>query len=300
MKVLIPHYYHKFQCIKDRCKHSCCVGWEITIDEESLRFYQSLSGEMGEKIRQKIVTDANDSHFLLDGEERCPFLMGNGLCEMICRLGENALCDICADHPRFRNYYDDFTEMGLGLCCEAVAKIVLEETEPFSLTYLCGEDKIYLTEVEEIFLALRDRLFSYIQNRDIPIGQRLEFIAKEVGIEEKDCSPEVLVPLYLSMERLNDSWTEVLQGIEKERFSFSKIDEKFAIPLEQLFCYFIYRHLWNGESKSGITFAIKSCSLIVSLWQKHQNITIEKMADYVRMYSAEVEYCEENMEKAIQ
>ena len=39
-----------------------------------------------------------------------------------------------------------------------------------------------------------------------------------------------------------------------------------------------------------------SCYLIGALWAKHKDTDIEKMADIARMYSAEIEYSEENTE----
>ena len=33
MKLYAPEYYKQFQCIADKCTHSCCIGWEIDIDE---------------------------------------------------------------------------------------------------------------------------------------------------------------------------------------------------------------------------------------------------------------------------
>ena len=68
-------------------------------------------------------------HFKLGVNERCPFLNNNGLCDIIINLGEDMLCQICSDHPRFRNFYECFTEIGLGLTCEAAAKIILTKKE---------------------------------------------------------------------------------------------------------------------------------------------------------------------------
>ena len=36
MKLFAPEYYKQFKCIADKCTHSCCIGWEIDIDEEAL------------------------------------------------------------------------------------------------------------------------------------------------------------------------------------------------------------------------------------------------------------------------
>ena len=29
MTVTVPSYYKDFKCIADKCRHSCCIGWEI-------------------------------------------------------------------------------------------------------------------------------------------------------------------------------------------------------------------------------------------------------------------------------
>jgi hypothetical protein len=50
MKLVAPDYYEKFKCIADKCKHSCCIGWEIDIDEDTMDLYESIDGEFGEKL----------------------------------------------------------------------------------------------------------------------------------------------------------------------------------------------------------------------------------------------------------
>ena len=34
MKGCRPEYYDRFRCIAGACKDSCCIGWEIDVDEE--------------------------------------------------------------------------------------------------------------------------------------------------------------------------------------------------------------------------------------------------------------------------
>ena len=43
MKQLIPHFYPNFACIASRCSDSCCIGWEIDIDERTAERYKSTS-----------------------------------------------------------------------------------------------------------------------------------------------------------------------------------------------------------------------------------------------------------------
>jgi len=299
MKEAVPNYYHKFKCIAGRCKHSCCIGWEIDIDEDTMALYQSLVGEMGERIRAHIEGD--EPHFTLQADERCPFLNEQGLCEIICAYGDGALCDICTLHPRFRNFYSSFVEVGLGLCCEEAAGIILRESEKFSIVL---PQEVCLSEEEEVFFNTRQKIFGVLQNREKSIGARFLQLAQAFGFEF-DFSLEKLSALYLSLERLDEQWTEELNRLSG--FVFTKEifeNDAFQILFEQLAVYFVFRHLaeamWDGMYAERIGFALLSCycigALSASYIKEKGTVSMETMIDIVRMYSSEVEYSEENME----
>ena len=94
---------------------------EIDVDDTTLTKYNSLNNDFANKIKSNI--DFIDTpHFKLGQDERCPFLNSKGLCEIIINLGEDMLCQICSDHPRFRNYYDDFTMVKVSDFRDAVIK----------------------------------------------------------------------------------------------------------------------------------------------------------------------------------
>jgi len=109
MKIVKPDFYDHFHCLADRCHHSCCIGWEIDVDEESLSRYRKVTGAMGDLLQQHICC-AEQPHFILGEGERCPFLEEDGLCKLIKELGEESLCDICREHPRFYNCFDQREE----------------------------------------------------------------------------------------------------------------------------------------------------------------------------------------------
>ena len=132
MKLMAPYYYPAFRCIADKCRHSCCIGWEIDIDPDTRERYRRIPGAFGARLNAAI-DDGEVSAFRLGADERCPMLNNNGLCDLITTLGEDALCQICADHPRFRNFFADRTEIGLGLCCEEAARLILSREEPMAL-----------------------------------------------------------------------------------------------------------------------------------------------------------------------
>ncbi len=298
MKEITPNYYHKFKCIADRCKHSCCIGWEIEIDAQSMERYQAMDTPLGERILKNIEGDP--PHFILGQGERCPFLTEKGLCDIICECGEDGLCDICTLHPRFRNFYGDFCETGLGLCCEEAARLILTEEEPFSV--LVPQEG--LTEEEQVFFGIRERIFEILQNRQIGIYERFQQLAEGMEIS-LSVSVEELCENYLSLERLDENWTEILRNLKGYSFDGSIFQESVAqIPMEQLAVYFIFRHLsdalWDGNYQGRVRFALMSCLLLGILWEKDKKVNgiidFETWIDLVRMYSAEVEYSEDNLE----
>ncbi len=189
MRIRKPDYYDRFHCIAGACKDSCCIGWEIDVDEEKREAYRKVTGALGERLRTCV--DWEEGHFVLQGkEERCPFLNQENLCELIMELGEESLCDICREHPRFYEWYENLTEVGLGLCCEEAARLLFEEERPIQFVTeedICSEkeegmavdwnhEEGYMQEEKEIELTLfraRDKAYSILQNREIPIWRRL-------------------------------------------------------------------------------------------------------------------------------
>ena len=47
----VPNYYDKFKCIADRCKHSCCIGWEIDIDDDTMELLEAQTNKEEANIK---------------------------------------------------------------------------------------------------------------------------------------------------------------------------------------------------------------------------------------------------------
>ncbi len=280
MKEVFPNYYKKFECIADKCRHNCCIGWEIDIDEDTMDLYNSLGGEFAEKIRASI--DGEIPHFVLGDGERCPFLNNSGLCDIISKLGDGAICDICSLHPRFRNFYEDFTETGLGLCCEEATRIILTENERFFID-------VPETAKNDEFFKEREEAFDILQNRNLTMYERLNKLCKKYGFEFK-FNNEKLYDFYMSLERLDKSWENELQKLKSADGVEIFEREDLQIFFEQLACYFVFRHF-----QSGVGFAILSCWVLGAIISACDNL--DEMLEVVRMYSSEIEYSEENTQK---
>ena len=132
MKVRRPSYMKDFKCIGSACTDTCCAGWEIAIDDTTYEAYKKVKGDFGERLRQQIGEEQGEAYFKLQKGRRCSFLNQDNLCDIFIEIGEDMLCDICREHPRYYEWFGDYTEMGVGLCCEAAEQLIQRKKLPLS------------------------------------------------------------------------------------------------------------------------------------------------------------------------
>ena len=296
MREIVPDYYPHFQCIADQCRHSCCIGWEIDVDDESLAKYRTLPGTLGEELRTVIAEDTNCAHFRLTEEERCPFLNSNGLCRLILDLGEDSLCQICRDHPRFRNEFSNCTEIGLGMCCEAAAHLILTQKRPLKLISLSddGADDL-VDEQEQWLLSLREQLFGLLYDENWSLEERLENILDLCGIDLPEKTDAEWVAVYRDLERLDSTWDAILDTLTLPP---QPISSEWDLPFAQLAAYFLFRHipraLEDGAPAAHAAFAVLSTRIVRRLFAASSEQTLETLVELCRQYSSEIEYSPEN------
>lgn len=305
MQYVYPDYYKKFNCISSECKHNCCIGWEIDIDSETLDYYSSVGGEIGKRLKENI--SYNDvPHFILSKNDRCPFLNENNLCDIITDLGEESLCDICYSHPRFYNEFSGRTEVGLGLCCEAAAKLILGQKH-----HICLKSEENLKSADKNII-LRDKLIKILQNGDKSIIKRCEEMLDFLNIRPLKTSIDKQIDFLLSLERLDKKWTKTLITVKESHKTsdFDSFDKYMAdrqIEYEQLLVYFIYRHFASAseesEIKASALFAVFGYTIIHAIgaviFSQKGKYTFENQVEITRMFSAEIEYSEDNFKKIL-
>ena len=52
-----PDYFERFQCSASDCTDNCCIGWEIDIDERTAERYKKVPGELGQKLKDRILRE---------------------------------------------------------------------------------------------------------------------------------------------------------------------------------------------------------------------------------------------------
>ena len=221
-----PDFFDSFKCTAFRCSDTCCVGWEIDIDEGSREAYRKVAGSFGEKLRDNI----EDGHFKLLPRDRCPFLDRDNLCEIYMNLGEGALCDICREHPRFVEVYGDIMERGLGLCCEEATRLLFAGKGPLTFTSEeCDEPEDELDEddreVRDEVLFQREEIFKILADGSLTFRERLH---RAFGISGDNAfAPSAdareLYELLAKTESFGPAWDEALKRIKKGTFGICKV-----------------------------------------------------------------------------
>lgn len=296
---IYPDYYKDFKCIGGGCKHNCCIGWEIDIDEESAAYYKTIGGELGERFAN-CISRGDEPHFILGEGERCPFLNGDNLCDIIIELGEESLCTICAEHPRFHNDLPGRVESGVGLACEEAARLILSKKDKMQL--------VPSVESDDEIIALRDRLLLVLQNRENDIDTRVREMLALAGATLPQKSYSEWAKTLLDLERLDENWTAMLEmlrvcGDTADFHGFKEYICGRETEYEQLLCYLIYRHFANApdmeDAAARAAFAALGHKIIFAIgaviWADKGNFDFSEQAELCRLFSAEIEYSDENL-----
>ena len=316
MLVRVPDYFDRFQCLAGACPHTCCEKWEVVIDQESAAFYETVPGDLGEKLRSVLKEDEDgDLCFPLNGG-RCPFLDGDNLCEIHRELGEAATSVTCREHPRFTEDYGPFREITLSASCPAANGLLLGSEEP--LTFRSFETEEPEEEGDEWLthlLPLRRRMLDLLTDRSRPLKARLvSFLALALSAQDcldEDCPealPEVgeaalspaaegLFPAALSflasLEVLDPDWPAVLKQAETA--------EPGIVPenlLERIAVYFAFRYLLKAVNDGDLLGRAAFCAFAV--------LVIERLAavcglpEALRRFSCEIEHDDGNLEALLE
>lgn len=295
MKLYAPEYYKNFVCIADKCKHSCCIGWEIDIDDDALKKYEALDSRYAEKIK-KSIEHGGEPHFKLCRDGRCPHLNEKGLCKIILELGEGYLCNICREHPRFYNDTPYGREVGLGIACEEACRLVLESGDYAKIVEV-GELDIeadFINENDFNAIAERENVFAILSDRSFSYSQRLEKISKEYSVSADILDVSAWRELFASLEYLDADHKTCF-----ESFSLApEIDAKLEPYLERALAYFVYRHCTEAEDMSDFTSSLGFClvleRMLASLAERCGAMCATDLILPARIISEELEYSEEN------
>lgn len=306
MKITRPDFYSEFKCTASDCSDSCCIGWDIYIDEFTEEIYENIEGEFGEKIRENISFDEDGDSCFKMKEKRCPFLNSENLCDIYITLGENYLCDICTEHPRFYNTHGEIREEGLGLACEEVCRLMLSRESPISFIFDEDNEEPYDDEDISDLILIREKLIKIAQDRTKTIKER------EKGLLSFTVHPNILddtkkiITIYKELESMEKKYSDMLESVNiNEICDISEYENDF----ENVLVYMLYRYFTEENSGQGLNtddniyLAVSFTKAAELCYQsekaKKEKLCLKDRINILKCLSKNIEYSDENIENII-
>lgn len=336
MKVTAPAHYALFHCLAGACPDTCCVGWEVVVDEESARRYRGVDGALGERLRAALETTDGEYNFhLSDG--RCPFLNGENLCDIHSALGEDALCRTCRRFPRFEHDYGAVRERGLSLSCPEAARLIMGAERIAFETHEDASLEVQPNDIDaSLYLelrALRHELIALAQNRGHSIGERMALCLQLAAEAQKRLDAgeavESLCAAYrdagVRREGLEKARRMTAGGRDAELIWRDWLDDLSALErltgqwggvlagayaargeagpdseYENLLVYYLYRYflesVFDGAAYRSVKLAVLSVALIRRLHRAERDADRARRTELARLYSREIEHSQENLD----
>ena len=208
----LPHMA-AFQCIGAECENTCCQGWKIAVDRETMT---DLARRMSRSPREQqqfdrglepnpgAHPDGEDAAYLRRREDGFCFFFDAGLCSLQSTYGDRALGRACSSFPRIAKRDGPHLIMGGDLGCPEVVRLLLRfdrtlvpekisaEKLPLKLIVSDRHGRESLpTRERALVLKTMDHLF---QAHDHPFKSRmymLAYLAHRLGRRLEEPSPGI-------------------------------------------------------------------------------------------------------------
>ncbi|MDM0980570.1 flagellin lysine-N-methylase [Clostridium perfringens] len=163
--------YNDFKCTANKCKFTCCEGWDINIDKDTYERWEKDEKDSKYLLKGVKIKDCNGKKgYFINKEtfEKCPFLDCEGLCNIVKSHGEGYLSKTCHSFPRIKNDFEIKSEFSLSCACPEVIEI-LDKIEGKILMEPKGRNnKEWLLE-----LKIRESLIDIVSEEEFSLDERL-------------------------------------------------------------------------------------------------------------------------------
>lgn len=298
MKIVKPTFYKNFKCIAGDCPDSCCQGWEVDADSDSLEYYKTLDNslEIKKRIDSVLSKDEFDNTiFTLAPKKRCPFLNDENLCDMHIAIGGEHTPYTCRTFPRFIYDFGATREIGISFSCP-VASDMMYNTESFDFETEVNSDLPTLNDIdaEKYFLLYKGRAEAYeiAKDKNKSIRERLnDLLDLGVLLQEKlfpydEGGDDIaFFDVFKNPELINPEWKEKV-----ENFSLKQVSD--AQSNENILMYFLYKYLMQAVYDDDALSKIKMAVLGVLI-----NTYFGEDSWTVHLWSKETEHSQYNMDR---
>ena len=298
MKIVKPTFYKNFKCIAGDCPDSCCQGWEVDADSDSLEYYKTLDNslEIKKRIDSVLSKDEFDNTiFTLAPKKRCPFLNDENLCDMHIAIGGEHTPYTCRTFPRFIYDFGATREIGISFSCP-VASDMMYNTESFDFETDINSDLPTLNDIdaEKYFLLYKGRTEAYkiAKDKNKSIRERLnDLLDLGVLLQEKlfpydEGGDDIaFFDVFKNPELINPEWKEKVENFSLKQVSDTQSNENILM-------YFLYKYLMQAVYDNDALSKIKMAVLGVLI-----NTYFGEDSWTVHLWSKETEHSQYNMDR---
>ena len=250
--------YDNFKCIADKCKFTCCEGWDINVDEDTFNNWKSHESKFNYILKNlKVKNSGEKKEYFIDKEthDKCPLLDEKGLCEIVKNHGEEYISLTCQSFPRIKNKFKDREELSLSCACPEVVEIISniegkinmisEECNNYlesSLEFKIREALVNIIKQDELSLDYKliisfQMLLTILENRHMNERKLLkevdEYKNKEYLKELIDMYGKMNLDIYESMEEINNLFIDIVENY-REVSVLEEILEDISIFAEEI------------------------------------------------------------------
>lgn len=298
MKIVKPTFYKNFKCIAGDCPDSCCQGWEVDADSDSLEYYKTLDNslEIKKRIDSVLSKDEFDNTiFTLAPKKRCPFLNDENLCDMHIAIGGEHTPYTCRTFPRFIYDFGATREIGISFSCP-VASDMMYNTESFDFETDINSDLPTLNDIdaEKYFLLYKGRAEAYkiAKDKNKSIRKRLnDLLDLGVLLQEKlfpydEGGDDIaFFDVFKNPELINPEWKEKVENFSLKQVSDTQSNENILM-------YFLYKYLMQAVYDDDVLSKIKMAVIGVLI-----NTYFGEDSWTVHLWSKETEHSQYNMDR---
>ena len=299
MKIVKPTFYKDVKCIAGDCPDSCCQGWEVDADAESLEYYNTLdpSLEIKQRIDRVLSKDEFDNNiFTLAPKKRCPFLNDENLCDMHIAIGGEHTPYTCRTFPRFIYDFGGTREIGVSFSCP-VASDMMYALDSFDFEQEITDEPPSLNDIDAtLYYTLykaREQAYSIVKDRSVPINERLknllsftlELQAKINDYPDGSSDDVSFIDVFNNPELINPQWTQRVNNADIKPVSNSVANENIAM-------YFIYKYFLQAVYDEDVLSKAKMAVVVVLV-----NTYFGEDSWGIHLWSKETEHSQYNMDR---
>jgi lysine-N-methylase len=194
--------YDDFNCIADQCSFTCCKGWDIQIDINTINKWKT-NEDFIESISKNVKTKKSKNFekytMNMGSKKSCPFLDEKQLCKIVTNQSDEYLPNTCKVYPRQENSFINRKECSLSCGCPEVVDLLYKKNGQVKFIY-DGENSLE----SPIEFNIREAMIQIMQMDSNPLKDKILFVFQMLlSLKDKTVITKEILNQYLDESYYN-------------------------------------------------------------------------------------------------